>query len=131
MDNRPTSTTYVVSRGGPSPQLYRDRNRTYLIPFSYDSSDQIAVYINGVPTTEFTSYSSSLTLNERPAYGDKVTISRVTAPEAAAPVGDDLPVYSAGESIKAGDLNEANSILVQKIQELEQEIAVMKAQATV
>ena len=90
-----------------------------------------AVCINGVPTTEFTSYSSSLTLNERPAYGDKVTISRVTAPEAAAPVGDDLPVYSAGESIKAGDLNEANSILVQKIQELEQEIAVLKAQATV
>ena len=60
-----------------------------------------------------------------------MTISRVTAPEAAAPVGDDLPVYSAGESIKAGDLNEANSILVQKIQELEQEIAVLKAQATV
>lgn len=131
MDNRPTSATYVVSRGGPFPQLYRDRNRTYLIPFSYDSSDQIAVSINGVPTTEFTSYSSSLTLNERPAYGDNVTISRVTAPEAAAPVGDDLPVYSAGESIKSGNLNEANYILVQKIQELEQEIAVLKAQATV
>ena len=60
-----------------------------------------------------------------------VWLTAVPTDEIANIIGDDLPVYSAGESIKAGDLNEANSILVQKIQELEQEIAVLKAQATV
>ena len=119
MANRPISLTYVVSRGGPSPMLYKNRDRNYLIPFSYENPNQVQVEINGVSTDEFTLHYSTVTLNQRPQDGDKVTISLVTAPEAAAPVGDDLLVYSAGESIKVGDLNEANSILVQKIQELE------------
>ena len=126
MTNQPTTVTYLVSKQIHSPQLYKDRNKNYLVPFNYSDTQQVVVTINGVSTQEFTIYGSTVTLNNRPKDGDEITISRVT--EAVEPSGDVMPSYNAGDSIKAADLNEANSILVKKIEELQAEIAVLKAQ---
>ena len=128
MTNQPTTVTYLVSKQIHSPQLYKDRNKNYLVPFNYSDTQQVVVTINGVSTQEFTIYGSTVTLNNRPKDGDEITISRVTEPVAAEPTGDVMPSYNAGDSIKASDLNEANSILVKKIEELQAEIAVLKAQ---
>ena len=128
MTNQPTTVTYLVSKQIHSPQLYKDRNKNYLVPFNYTDPQQVVVEINDVSTQEFILYGSTVTLNQRPKDGDRVTISRATQPEAVEPSGDVMPSYNAGDSIKAADLNEANSILVKKIEELQAEIAVLKAQ---
>ena len=128
MTNQPTTVTYLVSKQIHSPQLYKDRNRIYLVPFNYSNSQQVVVKINGVSTQEFSLYGTTITLNQQPKDGDEITISRATEPEAPSPSGDIIPTYNAGDSIKAADLNEANSLLLQKIEELQAEIAVLKAQ---
>ena len=66
MTNQPTTVTYLVSKQIHSPQLYKDRNKNYLVPFNYTDPQQVVVEINGVSTQEFILYGSTVTLNQRP-----------------------------------------------------------------
>ena len=96
------------------------------VPFAH-TADNIIVTINGVPTNNY-SYSNSVVRFESGvlSHDDLVTIYRQTTPDAAEPKSDKLPEYNPGDNIRAEDLNEANSILVKRIEELE---ALVKSQA--
>ena len=116
-----SSTTYQVNYvSDHSLTPYELRHRNYLIPFHFDSKDQILVHIDDKRTTDFLVSGSQIILNSRPADNSLIRISRHTelSTDTPAPAGD-MAQFKPGHPIKAGDLNDNYSWLVQRIEELE------------
>lgn len=121
-----TPTSSWVVGENPEPQHTKSQVWNFPIPFTHTKKN-INVLVNGTRTDAY-QYSVGVVTFSRSALqdGDVVTIARHTQPEAADPTTDKLPEYNPGNSIKADDLNEANSILVKRLEELE---ALVKSQA--
>ena len=123
-----TSVTYIVSYlgQGQSLQPYEQRNLNYLIPFSYNSVDQLVVTINGQRTTAYSAYGPQLILDKRPADNSEIRIYRNTELQAEPTDVGAMARFTPGHPVKASDLNDNYSWLVQRIEELE---TLVKSQA--
>ena len=121
-----TTATWTVGEN-PEPQRLKSQVWNFPIPFNH-TKNSFTVTVNGSRTNSF-QYTMGVVSFERGALqdGDVVTIARYTELEAAEPTTDALPEYSPGDSIKAADLNEANALLLQRIEELE---TIVKTQTT-
>ena len=121
--NNLTEVTYTVSYlKGHSLEPYNQRNKNYLIPFHYDSTDQLVVTINGEITNDYHVYGSQLFLDDKPADKSEVTITRRTNLKAETTAAGEMAEFTPGHPVKAEDLNDNYSWLVQRIEELEAKI---------
>lgn len=117
----PTSVKYVVNYSSlvPNSQPYDLRHRNYLVPFEYSSHSQLIVTVNGDRTTEFSAYGNQLILDNQPPDNAEITISRNTDLYAEPTDVETLSRFNAGAPIKADDLNDNYSLLVARLEELE------------
>ena len=117
-----TSVTYPLrTKSKRAYNLNADTtSKSFMVPFSYQHSSQVAVNVDGEPFLFYTLdgttpivWVDSIYLKDK----DELTIYRSTDVAQPVPDSSDLSQFTAGHPVKADDLNNNFALVLQSIQE--------------